>query len=74
MPSVRSGFAAIPSCEGIPNPLALTALDVNASIGRVDSERGEEAVTVGAGVLDPGELGVDLGRVALVAVGPPTHL
>ena len=29
----------------------------------------EEAVTVGAGVLDPGELGVDLGRVALVAVG-----
>ena len=54
--------------RGFPDPLALTALDVDASAGRVDREGGKEAVAVGAGVLDPLELGVDLGRVALVAV------
>ncbi len=54
---------------GFSDPLALTALDVDASAPGVDGERGEEAVAVGAGVLDPAEFGVDLGRVALVAVG-----
>ena len=64
------GFRRDPKLRGgFPDPLALTPLDVDASADRVDSERGEEAVAVGAGVLDPAELGVDLGRVTLIAIG-----
>ena len=49
--------------------MALTALDVDASIGRVDGKSGKEAGLIRAGVLDPTELGVNLSRVALVAIG-----
>ena len=52
------------------DPTALAALDVDASTGGIDGEGSEEAVAVGAGILDPAEPGVDIGRVALVAVGP----
>ena len=54
---------------GFPDPLTLTPLDIDASADRVDSERGEEAVSVGASVLHQPELGVDLGRVTLIAIG-----
>ena len=47
------GFRRDPKLRGgFPDPLALTPLDVDASADRVDSERGEEAVAVGASVLD----------------------
>jgi len=64
------GFRRDPKLRGgFPNPLALTPFDVDASADRVDSERGEEAVAVGASVFDQPELGVDLGRVTLIAIG-----
>ena len=54
---------------GFPDPLTLTPLDIDASADRVDSERGKEAVAVGASVLDQRELGVNLGRVTLITIG-----
>jgi len=54
---------------GLSDPLALTALDVDASAPRIDGERGEEAVAVGASVFDQPELGVNLGRVTFIAIG-----
>ena len=64
------GFRRNPKLGGrFSDPLTLTALDVDASVDRVDSEGGEETVAVRAGVLDPTELGVDLSRVTLIAVG-----
>ena len=50
------------------NPLTFPSLHLNSSSGWIDGERGEEAVAVGAGVLNPAELGVDLLRIALVAI------
>ena len=55
--------------RGFSHPLAFPALKLDEPLGRVDGEGGEETVAVGAGVLDPTELGVNLGRVALVSVG-----
>ena len=51
------------------DPLTLTALQLDSSVDRVEGEGGEETVAVRTGVLDPAELGVNLRRVALVAVG-----
>ena len=55
--------------RGFSDPLALPPLELDASLARVDGERGEETVLVGAGILDRAELGMNLGRVGLVSVG-----
>ena len=55
--------------RGFSDPLAFPPLELDPPFCRVDCEGGKETVLVGAGVLDPTELGVNLGRVALVSVG-----
>ncbi|MEC8420336.1 MAG: hypothetical protein VXZ32_04355, partial [Verrucomicrobiota bacterium] len=54
--------------RGFSNPLAFPAIKLDEPLGRVYGEGGKETVAVGAGVLDPTELSVDLGRVGLVSM------
>ena len=78
IPNFRADFLAVGEAVlswgrelggGFPHPLALPALKLDEPLGRVDGEGGEETVAVGAGVLDPTELGVNLGRVGPVSMG-----
>ena len=60
--------------RGFPHPLAVATLDRDAGVSRIDGESGEEAVTIGASVFDPAELGMYFRGIAFVAVGPTNPL
>ena len=56
-------------CGGLRYPLTLATPDLDAYVSRIESEGGKDAFAVWASVLSPAEFGVNLSRVASVAVG-----
>ena len=54
---------------GLSHPLTLATPDLDANLGRIESEGGKDAFAVWASVLNQAEFGVNLSRVASVAVG-----